>query len=205
MAGKIPAIFIFGSSYPSPARGGGWRAKRAGWGRLHENPTRLFATRRATLPCKGRDKKAGKHHHPYSLRRRVRRSPFSVPRIKRGDGAPSGASCSVSHTFSRRCGASRRAIAASYGTGPRFRRRRRPAFGPPARPLLGSRAFTPRAGRAARPSASSSRRVIVPAGRSPGAAREGEERSSPPRGRRILLHHQDASRRRPHTSRTRSI
>ena len=46
----------------------------------------------------------------------------------------------------------------------------------PTRPLLGSRAFKPRADRAARPSASSSRRVIVPAGGAP----------APPEGRRSV-------------------
>ena len=90
------------------------------------------------------------------------------PSKSRGDGAPSGASCSLCHAPSAEhvapLGAPSRR---RYGAGPRFRRPHRPAFGSPARPLLGSRTFAPHAGRKARPSASSSRQVIVPAGGAP--------------------------------------
>ena len=94
-------------SYPSPARGEGSRhASRmyatcafhkpnsgkpefggGGWGRLHNHPAPAL---RADFPFQGRDKKAGARHRPYSLRRGIRRLPFS-PLPSRGSGAPSGA------------------------------------------------------------------------------------------------------------------
>ena len=97
-------------------------------------------------------------------------TPYSIssPSKNRGDGAPSGASCSrksraVSGTW--RLSARHRGVLTAPGRASGDLHR--PAFGPPARPLLGGRAFAPQAGRAARPSASSSRQVIVPAGGAP--------------------------------------
>jgi hypothetical protein len=62
-------------SYPSPACGGGRprAAASGGWGRCWRNPTRLFASRRATLPLQGRDKEADMRHRPCSLRPRAGR------------------------------------------------------------------------------------------------------------------------------------
>ena len=106
---------------------------------------------------------------PCSLRRRVRRLPLSSPSKREGMehraahqsfrlAAPlsPGTRAPLGAPWRRR-----------YGAGPRFRRPNRPAFGPQARPLLGSRTLKPRAGRQARPSASSSRQVVMPAGGAP--------------------------------------
>ena len=110
-----------------------------------------------------------KRQRPYSLRRRVRRSHFPSPSKNEGMARQA-----ARHSFvvTPPCegvaplGAPSRRLC---GTGPRFRRLSRPAFGSRARPLLGSRTFVLWAGRKARPSASSSRQVIVPAGGAPAA------------------------------------
>ena len=112
---------------------------------------------------------------PYSWRRRVRRNLSRLapgnplaPRINRGDGAPMGASCSVSHAPFPMRGASRRAIATS------IRRRAalsdvpfRLASGSKLRPLLGGRVFRASGKPHGPPSASSSRGVVVPPGGTP--------------------------------------
>jgi hypothetical protein len=140
---------------------------------------------------------------PYSLAGvGFARSPLPVsPRFAcEGMARRKGAALVLVRTLLPRCGASRRATAASCRLpGRAFGKLLRPAFVPsaPVRLIALSRIGASgklvslpvsellAAGRSAR-------------GRSPGAAREGEERSSPPRGRRIRSHHQDASRQRPH-------
>ena len=108
------------------------------------------ALRAATSPLQGEVKKAATHHRPYSLRRRVRRSPcpaFAGPsrsRIllplgqSRGDGAPSGA------TFFQSCRAlscgERGRLSALHrgvfcGAGPRFLTRRSFRLRPRAQPF----------------------------------------------------------------------
>src|ERR1700758_2258245 len=57
----------------------------------------------------------------------------------------------------------------------------------PIRPLLGGRIIKPRTDPCGPQSASSSRQVLVPAGGAPSSPGAWEERSSPARGRRILL------------------
>ena len=166
--GALVSPFV--PSYPAYARYasfGGFESAEAHSAKA-ENGDRVLDSR-----LRGNEPRmlTGVRHRPYSLTARGRRLPFSVPRINRGDGAPSGASSAFrAHASFGRCGASRRAIAASY--------RRRAALSDRELP---------------RPSASSSQGVIVPPGGVPGAARVQEERSSPARGRRILLHHLNAS------------
>src|SRR5664280_2829476 len=146
------------------------------------------------------DCQTAKHHRPYSLRPRVGRSPprlrgdkLSFPRINRGDGAPMGASFSVSHVPLPARGASRRAIATSIR-----RRAALPAFRFVLPPAHGHGPFWAAApsslGQASRPAVSE----LLAGGRSapgrnPGAARVQEERSSPARGRRIRSHFHHAS------------
>ena len=107
------------------------------------------------------------------------------------------------HALLPRRGASRRATAASLSAaGPRFRRSLRVPLGPKARPLLGGRSLAPRASRAAHRQPAPGGGSLCPRAGAPAAAREGEVRSSPPRGHRIRPHHRDVSRRRPSTNRT---
>ena len=110
---------------------------------------------------------------------------FFSPSEKRGDGAPSGAAIVVLHAPLPMRGASRRAIAASL--------RRRAALPATASPRLrrsGPAPFgQPRLGAWGGPGGPAVSELLAAGhsarGRSPGTAREREERSSPARGRRI--------------------
>ncbi len=98
------------------------------------------------------------------------------PRKREGDGAPGGATIVLvmPHSLSKM---------------------RTPPGAPSRASSLQRRAALCGAAQASQPTVSHApgRQPVLAAGRSPGAARVREERSSPARGRRILLRHQDAS------------
>ena len=150
-----------------------------------------------------------KRHHPYSLRRRVRRSPFSLSlKNMRGWRAKWRNHCSfVPRSLSRTRSASRRATQTSLRrpglfAASSFLRRAALCGGRPVRPAL-SRPGLPSFPTAspAEPRAGLNAAVSQAPGRQPFSGRRAEPRRRPgacfarhARGRRILLHHQDASR-----------
>ena len=150
-------------SYPSPACGGGWprAARAAGGGFLQADPT----------PARLRSRFGGR---PSPFRGGIRKRASIIARILCGAGdavvlarrsgpffrpqqTPRGWSAGWRYLLSS-CRAlfwrTRAPLGAPwrrlFGAGPRFRQFLRLAFGPQARPLLGSRTFAPRASRAAR-------------------------------------------------------
>jgi hypothetical protein len=137
--------------------------------------------------------KAGVRYRPYSLRRRVRRPSFPLPSKNEGMAHQAARHAVFVTPSHRRCGASRRAIAASLR-----RRAALPAFrfAPPS--ALKRSPFWAAApsnlGQASRPAVSELLAGGHSApGRNPGAARVQEERSSPARGRRIRSRQHHAS------------
>ena len=98
--------------------------------------------------------------------RREASKTWPSPEKGEGDGAPRGATSPFVTRLvdAWRLSARRPAFFAAPG---RAFRRPSPAFGSPARPLLGGRTVEPRAGRNGPPSASSSRGVVVPPGGAP--------------------------------------